>query len=1213
MAVDERVDSFIHTEAVDAEHKHFLQLLETMMEKMKEVSKHKIELGNAKSVSETVKSLQQLYGTMGEIESKSILVAKAAKDLSTAKLNEAKATKEAAAAALNEAKAKTESAKADRLKQQEADKSARSAAAQSKAAADAENDYKQLSKAYDEAALKAKNYAIALGESHPQTVQAVKDANELGNYLKRLDGSVGQFQRNVGNYSGAVKTLEKAMFDVKKKIDELNSTGKANASVIAALEKEYSLLDNIVSSQANGFISMRQEIKSNEVAIQQLSRVYGEDSDVVRQLIAENGKLRDSFADLQAQQKALGSDTFVFDGLLQSGQALAGMYGAATGAAALFGDESEDLQKQMVKLQAVMAVVQGVQAAVNALQKEGAAVQLLLTLRSKAQAAVAILQNFVLTGGIAAKRGDIAATVAQTAATNAQTTATRAATVGAIGLRAALIATGIGAILVLLVSAASAMGAFGDSTEDATINLEKLSEEVEYQNGLLESNIAFIKQNTSVRLEQAKQAGKGATELFKISQQGLKDEQKALDENIKQRQAAFDKRFQAFDKLLGDESDAAKKQRSEIMEINKKESDELDKLRAQSRSLDYEGNLDAEREKTRIAEEGRKSRDAYLEASIVKLQSEGDAQKRLSEDEKQNLTGRLSALKNYYAIQERIINEQAAKDRSKSDITSGEIALIEQRRVAALKNSRAESRKQEEQLIREENNRKLAINFELQKLQLDQSKKTQEGVIENENQSLETRLQALQQFTSVQKQLIEGDYNYQRTLLSQKAASDEEYKLLEAQKDARLVELAANTQQKILDITKASNEKLQQESANLQDKIIQFLAAPKVRDVQSAQQYSADVQALNQSLQQKKISVEEYERQRAILQKQYSKEGMESELETIQALITYKKSIGASTIEDEIKLANLQKEISDDLTEYRIENEKKVHDLKKQLAQDTLNLIETVVLAGYDRERNAIQEKMDAIDRAKENEIAAINVQALTAEEKAARVTLAEKKFQSEKERLAREEKKIEVEKAKAEKLAALLKISIETATKVFQIKAQAAALLSNPVTAAYAPIALSQIPLVIASGAIAAALVAAKPIPKFKFGRDDGPATMAVVGDGGKAEVIELPSGISYLTPDTDTLTYLPEHAKVYPDIESFKKNSRNSMHHPIELGKSLIDNDRYMKDMLRKMEKSNGKVVNAIENIPGLTVINTWEGTSVMKKRKDGWDKYIDDYVKS
>ena len=57
----------------------------------------------------------------------------------------------------------------------------------------------------------AKDYAIALGESHPKTLQAIKDASDLDGRIRATDKSVGDFQRNVGNYgntiSGGFKSL----------------------------------------------------------------------------------------------------------------------------------------------------------------------------------------------------------------------------------------------------------------------------------------------------------------------------------------------------------------------------------------------------------------------------------------------------------------------------------------------------------------------------------------------------------------------------------------------------------------------------------------------------------------------------------------------------------------------------------------------------------------------------------------------------------------------------------------------------------------------------------------------------------------------------------------------------------------------------------------------------------------------------------------------
>ena len=58
----------------------------------------------------------------------------------------------------------------------------------------------------------AKDYAISLGETHPKTLQAIKDAEALSSRIMAADKSVGDFQRNVGNYGNAVSKGFKSLY-----------------------------------------------------------------------------------------------------------------------------------------------------------------------------------------------------------------------------------------------------------------------------------------------------------------------------------------------------------------------------------------------------------------------------------------------------------------------------------------------------------------------------------------------------------------------------------------------------------------------------------------------------------------------------------------------------------------------------------------------------------------------------------------------------------------------------------------------------------------------------------------------------------------------------------------------------------------------------------------------------------------------------------------
>ena len=80
-------------------------------------------------------------------------------------------------------------------------------------------------------------------------------------------------------------------------------------------------------------------------------------------------------------------------------------------------------------------------------------------------------------------------------------------------------------------------------------------------------------------------------------------------------------------------------------------------------------------------------------------------------------------------------------------------------------------------------------------------------------------------------------------------------------------------------------------------------------------------------------------------------------------------------------------------------------------------------------------------------------------------------------------------------------------------------------------PAAIPFIAMAAALGAIQQATILATPIPEYAQGTQDHPGGLAVVGDGGRSEMVVTPTGSVYKTPSTDTLIDLPEHSIVLPD----------------------------------------------------------------------------------
>lgn len=113
--------------------------------------------------------------------------------------------------------------------------------------------YSKLAKQYDTLSRAAKNAAIQFGENSEQAKAAAAAANEVGNKLKSIDASVGQFQRNVGNYTGAISVLEKELANVSAQLEHYNSTGQGASEAAQKLAKQQELLEAVVSRQAKGF------------------------------------------------------------------------------------------------------------------------------------------------------------------------------------------------------------------------------------------------------------------------------------------------------------------------------------------------------------------------------------------------------------------------------------------------------------------------------------------------------------------------------------------------------------------------------------------------------------------------------------------------------------------------------------------------------------------------------------------------------------------------------------------------------------------------------------------------------------------------------------------------------------------------------------------------------------------------------------------------
>jgi hypothetical protein len=211
------------------------------------------------------------------------------------------------------------------------------------------------------------------------TIQVAYEAETTS--LKATVNEINQINDKV--VQGAQESASK----VKKEY-----TGIANSFAAAfsggqvkkALDNQAKAIDNVgksgksLTGQLRG---LKQELSQLEIAGQDGTKAFND-------LLIASAKLEDQIGDTRQRVKILASDTFKFDAAVGATQALASGFELAQGAAALFGSESEDLQKAIVKITAATAVANSVQQLSDLIKGESALKQAVLTGATAAYATV---------------------------------------------------------------------------------------------------------------------------------------------------------------------------------------------------------------------------------------------------------------------------------------------------------------------------------------------------------------------------------------------------------------------------------------------------------------------------------------------------------------------------------------------------------------------------------------------------------------------------------------------------------------------------------------------------------------------------------------------------------------------------------------------------------------------------------------------------------
>lgn len=377
-----------------------------------------------------------------------------------------------------------------------------------------------------------------IGEAFANIARVIREngtaLTELAQKYNEVTSEANKFA-NVPSMQKHYQELKQQQAAIREVISARKDAIKEAQSAEQALKKETkALIDSALAKQKNSSSakSLRQQIKELEAeaallvkTAQDEGRTLDQTKGRYREIIEELGRLRDIRGDITTAGNVFANDENQIAGVIQGLSGLSGAFTAAQGAIGLFGSENEKLNEIMLKVQSLMAITMGLQQVQQTLNKDSTfslvtlnAIKKLFGKTTKENAEAISDENDEIADSISETKKDIAmaeasvaaektdtvateantkTTTANTGAQGQQATATRSATtetnvqaaamnkltlaqrlaaLGAKTLKAALISTGIGALVVLVGSLVEGLISLFSSTDAAAENAKKFDE-----------------------------------------------------------------------------------------------------------------------------------------------------------------------------------------------------------------------------------------------------------------------------------------------------------------------------------------------------------------------------------------------------------------------------------------------------------------------------------------------------------------------------------------------------------------------------------------------------------------------------------------------------------------------------------------------------------------------------------------------------------------
>jgi hypothetical protein len=978
--------------------------------------------------------------------------------------------------------------------------------------------------------------------SGQELLQKIKGQAQAFDELK---SSMGQFQQRVGNYSGALNILKESVDQIKNKLNQLTAAGQTNSEEFEALQREYSLLDTLLARQAEGFTTLSREVMMTGKQLETLAAQGMQNTEVFQRLEQSYVSAKSELMEFQKNQQLLANPNKNLAALTLTAKALGGTYATAAGAAALFADGNEKVEKELNKLVAIMTILQGLNELHEFMEKRGAVLTIARTAAEK-------LKNFVMTGSTQGIVQNTAAQEANTIATTTGTVATKTMTSAMVGLRFALITTGIGALLILLPSIASAMGNASNSAstmnnkmKETAMNLEVLRASMEH------AKDAFVE--AKKQLEEVRTA-------LDYAKEGIISKQKAVDiynESIGKTMGQVKTFTEVEDKLADPERTKAY---VDMMLYRAAANYALEEASKKA----YEAEINHQKSLEKVADVKRKGESEKDKAAGADGLSEflSSGLKNEAEKTKEEADKSVNAIENVATMFQNKVKEIAKK--FKFDPTgSGD----DDKNKGKPKNTLSDQFKLDDEA------RKASFQTHIQLMQDEMS--ASQRVADNDKNNFVIRMAAAQHYFDLKKQISEEQKNFDLADINKKEAED--IKVAETEKKGQavinairknaaaqrgLIEAKSNSELLTINAERYSKERqlfdkhmdeMKKKEEQKAKELEQHRQSIHETDLQNiSNEYEQELLQLDQSYAKKKTHTDkeerEYANQKLIVQEKYQIKALEADIlftkETLDLAEARAKTSGKQEDIDAVakaksQLASLEIKLATTVTQFKIDQNKKIDSsddaaFKKKIdrltkyasyAKQVEEIIGGFVQNSIDKQKNALQDKQNIIDKNYEQEVNNITNSTLAEQDKANKLKILEAQKLAQTEQIERRKRQLEVEKARFEKAQNIASIIMETSLAV--VRALGDKTIPGPARIAEAAI-------IGVLGAAQLVRAATAPIPKYFKGRSEndpyeGPA---IVGDGGKRELIIRKDGKMEVTPDKPAITHVRKGDVIHPDI---------------------------------------------------------------------------------